>query len=171
MPYMGHRYGDYLGGYAGDPGFFSKLLSIGGKIVGSFLGMGAPAMPSYIAPPPPVRQAGYFGIGGPRGLVAGTGLAPGARFVGTPPPRTKPFVTPGMGGPRLDPRTGLPMKRRRINPANPKALRRAIRRQAGFVKLARRALKGSGYQIVSRGSRRPAIKIQEAGRGDVVVQK
>jgi len=45
--------------------------------------------------------------------------------------------------------------RRRINPANPKALRRAIRRQDGFVKLARRALKGSGYTIVTKGSRRP----------------
>lgn len=82
-------------------------------------------------------------------------------FRGKKPP-TIPF-RPGL--PRLpatDPRVQLLTpaepkngKRRRINPANPKALRRAIRRQDGFVKLARRALKGSGYTIVSRGSRRP----------------
>lgn len=46
-------------------------------------------------------------------------------------------------------------KRRRMNVTNAKALRRAIRRQDGFVKLARRALKGSGYTIATRGSRRP----------------
>lgn len=86
---------------------------------------------------------------------------------------------PGIGG--IPP--GFPMptragrgaafapKRKRMNVANPKALRRAIRRQAGFVKLARRALKGSGYRIVSAGSRRPSIKIQESGPGGVVVQK
>lgn len=171
MGYMGARYGDYMGGYRGDPGFFSKLLKIGGKIVGSFLGLGgtAPA-PTYAAPPPPpvYRPAG-MSFGGPRGLVIGApargaGLLPAQR----PVPRQ---VTPGMAGPRLDPRTGLPMKRKRMNPANPKALRRAIRRQSGFVKLARRALKGSGYQIVSRGSRKPSLRIQESGSGGVTVQK
>lgn len=65
----------------------------------------------------------------------------------------------------------VPQKRRRMNVANPKALRRAIRRTSGFVKLARRALKGSGYRVVSAGSRRPSIKIQESGPGGVVVQK
>lgn len=43
-------------------------------------------------------------------------------------------------------------KRRRMNVANPKALRRAIRREAGFVKLAKRALKGTGYHVARRGS-------------------
>lgn len=55
-------------------------------------------------------------------------------------PGGEPFVTYGAGS-----------SRRRMNVANPKALRRAIRRQSGFVKLARRALKGSGYKITSRG--------------------
>ena len=58
-------------------------------------------------------------------------------------------------------------RRRRINPANPKALRRAIRRTDGFVKLARRALKGSGYTIVSRSSRRPK---RDLGRGHIHVR-
>jgi len=171
MGYMGARYGDYMGGYAGDPGFFSKILKIGGKIVGSFLGLGgtAPA-PTYVAPPQ-ARQAGYYSIGGPQGLVARTGT-PQPRYRAQRPPGLQAgFVTPGLGGPRLDPRTGLPTKRRRMNPANPKALRRAIRRQSGFVKLARRALKGSGYQIVSRGSRKPTINVKEAGSGSVTIQK
>jgi hypothetical protein len=61
-------------------------------------------------------------------------------------------------------------KRRRMNVTNPKALRRAIRRQTGFVKLARRALKGTGYTIVSRGSRRPRTVVKESGPGSVTVQ-
>lgn len=171
MGYMTSSQGDYMGGMAGDPGFFSKLLKIGGKLVGSFLGGGSTPAPIVIQQPAPVYRTAGMSLGGPRGLLVGPGV--GARrtaFVGSPP-SSKPVVTPGMGGPRLDPRTGLPMKRRRMNPANPKALRRAIRRQSGFVKLARRALKGSGYQIVSRGSRKPTVRIQESGSGSVTVQK
>jgi hypothetical protein len=62
-------------------------------------------------------------------------------------------------------------KRPRMNVANPKALRRAIRREQGFVKLARRALKGTGYQITTRGSsRRRAINVRESGSGSVIVR-
>lgn len=167
MPYMGHRKGDYLGGYYGDPGFFSKILKIGGKLVGSFLGLGSPPAPTIIQAAPQYRSAGLM-VGGPRGIVVGQPPISQA-FVGTPP-RARRDVTPGMGGPRLDPRTGFPVKRKRMNVANPKALRRAIRRQAGFVKLARRALKGSGYQIVSKGSRAKRINVREAGSGSVTVQ-
>lgn len=94
-------------------------------------------------------------------LSLSTALPGGMRL---PVPRTFPGATrvPGIRGfaQRAVPggRSGFELvgkRRRRINPANPKALRRAIRRQAGFIKLARRALKGTGYTIVSRGSRRP----------------
>lgn len=47
-------------------------------------------------------------------------------------------------------------KRRRMNVANPKALRRAIRRTDGFVKLARRTLKGTGFTVARRGLSRHA---------------
>lgn len=44
------------------------------------------------------------------------------------------------------------VKNRRMNPLNPKALRRAIRRQAGAITLMKRALKGSGYTFKRTGA-------------------
>lgn len=62
-------------------------------------------------------------------------------------------------------------KRRRMNVGNAKALRRAIRREQGFVKLAKRALKGTGYQVTTRGStRRRPVNIRESGAGSVIVR-
>ncbi|GAJ04430.1 unnamed protein product, partial [marine sediment metagenome] len=59
-------------------------------------------------------------------------------------------------------------KRRRMNVTNAKALRRAIRRTDGFVKLAKRALKGTGYTVSRRGSgRRAPTTIVETGAGSV----
>ena len=92
------------------------------------------------------------GMGKPLGM-SGMGVAAGAAIAGR-----------GRGA-----AMGLP-GRKRMNVANPKALRRAIRRQAGFVKLARRALKGSGYTIVSKGSRRPKNIVKESGPGSVTIQ-
>jgi len=40
---------------------------------------------------------------------------------------------------------------RRMNVANPKALRRAIRRGRGFIKLSRKAAGAFGFTVVSRG--------------------
>lgn len=59
-------------------------------------------------------------------------------------------------------------KRRRMNVANSRALRRAIRREQGFVRLARRALKGTAYSVVTKGSRRRRSPIVvETGEGSV----
>ena len=73
------------------------------------------------------------------------------------PPGQKPV--PGIKGKvqRILPggATGY-FKRRRMNVANPKALRRAIRRTDGFVKLARRTLKGTGFTVARRGLSRHA---------------
>lgn len=172
----------YLGAYRGDPGFFSFIkkaakfaFGAGGAgtsgSASTLLGQGiaqfqagrakaAPApsavamltTPAYIPPRPLVPAPGLQGMiqrqlpGGQSGYLA-----------------------PGTG--RVAPMTGIPRRRRRINPANPKALRRAIRRQAGFVKLAKRALKGSGYRIVTAGSQRRPTKIMETGPGSVYVNK
>lgn len=43
------------------------------------------------------------------------------------------------------------VRNRTTNSANPRALRRAIRRQSGFLALARRVLRGSGYSIKRSG--------------------
>lgn len=168
----------YLSAYRGDPGLF--------KSIGKFLKKAVPVAAGFLA-------------GGPVGALA-AGIAssaagapsPSAAALVAPPiaPMPRALVkAPGLGGmvarqlpggrsgymapalqPELFPLVGQ-RKRRRINPANPKALRRAIRRQAGFVKLAKRALKGSGYRIVSASSQRRPTKIQEAGPGSVYVQK
>jgi len=60
-------------------------------------------------------------------------------------PNKSTYVTRGGGTSRwpqqliVHPKGTEPVKSRRLNVANPRALRRALRRAAGFVKLARRA--------------------------------
>lgn len=156
--------GDYRKGYArGDPGLFGFLKKAVGAGVGFITG------------------------GGPVGLAARTltrgltGPAPSRQQVLPTTPVTR---VPGIRGfgQRMVPggATGLEVvgelrpKRRRMNVTNPKALRRAIRRTDGFVKLARRALKGTGYTVKRRGAaapkRHPALSIKESGAGGVTVQ-
>jgi len=67
---------------------------------------------------------------------------------------------PGLGRNGAE-REAFGGRRKRMNVANPKALRRAIRRTDGFVKLARKTLKGTGFTIARRGlskAARPARK-------------
>ena len=109
---------------AGDPGLFS---SIGGLLKRTArVGLG-------------------FVTGGPGGAVR-------AAMPSSPGPAIPRFS--GGGRSRSVPRSPGTRRRRRINYANDKALKRAIRRQEGFVKLARKALKGSGYKIVSKSAGR-----------------
>lgn len=111
---------------------------------------------------------GFFGslFGGiARGVRSVISGSPGGRLVSgiagafTPPrtgtiPRVTPIATTQQRGGRATGFTmqAVPRKRRRMNVANDKALRRAIRRQAGFVKLAKRALSGTGFKVVSTSS-------------------
>jgi hypothetical protein len=142
---MSYYMGDY---YMGDPGLFSFVKK-------AVRGVG--------------RIAGGFLRGGPIGAVStGVGMLTGAQRSAAR--RAQPQqrrlqaeyrriqahqveVSPGytrvgqMPGPELAPR------RRRINPANPKALRRAIRRMDGFVGLARKSLKHTNYTLVTKSSR------------------
>jgi hypothetical protein len=76
------------------------------------------------------------------GLVTGGAAPPGFAPVPGVKGKIQRFLPGGQSG---------FYKRRRMNPANPKALRRAIRRTDGFVKLARRTLKGTGFTIARRG--------------------
>lgn len=167
MPYLRSYRGDYLGGYRGDPGLFGFIKKAIGTVTGVVGKLGIP---------------GISGVaGGISGALAGRrAAAPVQRFPGGMPILRMggQVPVPGLRGiaQRTFPggETGYmeAPKRRRMNVANPKALRKAIRRQAGFVKLARKALKGTGYSIVSRGSRvrRPRVSIRESGSGGVTYQ-
>lgn len=152
MGYL-HNRGDY-GRYRGDPGILDVFRKIAGTAIGIVGGM---------AP-------------GPAGSVlrqVSTVVKP-SRAIARPAPIV---AMPAM--PRFGPTVSAPVtvnaagevvrKRRRMNVTNSKALRRAIRRTDGFVKLAKRALKGTGYTVSRRGSgrTRPQV-IVESGPGSVV---
>lgn len=143
MSYYG--VGDYY--MAGDPGLISSIGGFLKRTIG--------------------RAAGQLPVVGPaitvgRTIFGGGGPAP-VRIVrpAGPAPAGMSLVGPVGTGQR---------RRRRMNYANSKALKRSIRRQKGFVKLAKQALKGSGYQIVTKGSRRSRpLSIRESGPGSVRV--
>jgi len=111
---------------AGDPGIFGTL----GKILGGGLKLAGGLLP------------GPLGI--PAKIIGGV-LAPQSR--GQTPPFTPPMVRPGQGfiqmpqqrngsvggqGIAFGPVAGQQKKRRRMDPMNVKALRRATRRLAAF---------------------------------------
>lgn len=167
MSYYQRPQGDYKTyGYAGDPGFLSSLwkgikkivpIVLGGAIGGPIgaivggLGGGKPAPPSQF---PMVPQAGGgFPVGGsitmPGGMTfSGQAMIPGR---GRLPPftATGPGVLPagGRGGAMVPSGyhfakdgSGRLVRNRRMNVANPRALRRSMRRVQGFEKLARRTI-------------------------------
>lgn len=139
MPYA------YSGDYSGDPGLFSTLGRIGGSIAKA-------VVPGWVSSAATVA----------RGIVrpGRQSALPAMPFGGGMPSsgsRTKSAATTATGG-----------RRRRMNVANPKALRRAIRREQGFVKLAKRSLKGTGYKIVTASSRAKKTVIHESGAGSVI---
>lgn len=166
MSYAGRPMGDYKTyGYAGDPGFLSNLwkgvkkvakvavgvaFPVAGAVLGAVTGANLPAKRT-----PPLTLPGTFGgqITFPGGTGIGASFAPGAIVPGQGrlPPFTAsgPGVLPGGGrGGTLVPSgyhfakdgSGRMVRNRRMNVANPRALRRAMRRASGFEKLARRAI-------------------------------
>lgn len=159
---MAYYQGDY---YRGDPGFFGDIGRFLGGAAKAAVGVGAAVLPG------PAGMALRF--------VKQKISRPTTRQVTPPPPisiqppQMMPFVQPpstiqpGVG---VGPGVMMPTrKRRRMNVANPKALRRAIRREQGFVKLARKALKGTGYRVTSAAAARRPTRISERGPGSVVV--
>jgi len=156
MSYYRSPMGDYKTyGYAGDPGFLSGLWK-GIKTVGKALFKPAPQVIQQI---PQMAQQPWFGGGlppapggtmgpvfpavgsayklpfkQPNGQARGGGAA--ARALASCPPGTVPsgYHLAKDGSGRL-------VRNRRMNPANPRALRRSMRRLDGFEKLARRTLK------------------------------
>ena len=150
--------GDYYMSAAGDPGIFGSIFSgikgaVGGllsggplgAISGGIRGFTASTRPSVTAAAAlrPLPQAGTPRMTfGQRIRTAGQALIPGG-------------VEPGVGCPpgyHLDKQTQTKcVRNRRMNPGNARALRRAIRREASFVGLAKRTLRGSGYTFKRTG--------------------
>lgn len=155
MSYAQRPMGDYKTyGYAGDPGFLSSLWKVVKKVARPVIGglIGGPAgaiiagaaggassqPPARLPAPPPGSIGGAVSFpGGTTVSVAGVVGAGGGVPAGMCPTGYH-LAKDGSG--RL-------VRNRRMNVANPKALRKAIRRTDGFVKLAKRALKGTGYAV------------------------
>jgi len=165
--YSARPMGDYKTyGYAGDPGFLSSLWKgikkiapviigtvIGGPIGGAIAGQATGGAKRQVQPTPyqlPGTIAGQVSF--PGGASVGLGFqAPMIPGQGRLPPftATGPGVLPagGRGGPMMPSGyhwskdgKGKLVRNRRMNVANPRALRRSMRRVQGFEKLARRTI-------------------------------
>ena len=166
MTYARRPMGDYKTyGYAGDPGWLSSLWKgikkvapaiiggiIGGPagaVIGAAGGGGSKPGPGVLALPGTVGGQVTF----PGGTSVGLGWQPGAQIPGQG--RLPPYTATGAGvlpmggrGGQLVPSgyhyakdgSGRLVRNRRMNVANPRALRRAMRRAQGFEKLAKRAI-------------------------------
>lgn len=160
MGYL-HNRGDY-GRYRGDPGILDVFRKIGGTALG-VVGQMVPGPAGAV-----MRQASA--IVKPRATT--TAAAPRAGVMPAVPRTTLAAPSGGGGGTvRVNAAGEVVQRRRRMNVGNAKALRRAIRRQQGFVKLAKKALKGTGYKITRAGSSRPrAVSVRETGPGSVNIR-
>ena len=155
MPYYNRPMGDYgTGGYGypqGDPGLLSFIAKAIPKVISFFrkpvvravvtAGAGAAAVEAgqqLVAPAqaPP----------GARALVPGGAVFPGGAIpVGAPAGVRRPGVAGMVGGcptgyHLAKDGSGRWVRNRRMNVANPRALRRSMRRVKGFEKLARKTI-------------------------------
>ncbi len=167
MSYYTPQAGDYKTyGYAGDPGFLSSLWRGVKKFALPVLGgiVGGPAGAALMGlggrkPSPPMQFPMVPQAGGGFPIVGQVTMPGGAQFTGgvmvpgrgrLPPfTATGPGVLPGGGrGGTMVPSgyhfakdgSGRLVRNRRMNVANPRALRRSMRRVQGFEKLARRTI-------------------------------
>ena len=167
MSYAQRPMGDYKTyGYAGDPGFLSSLWkgikSVALPIIGGIVaGPAGAAIGGALGGSKPTPYRGVPAIPGtlggqvtfPGGVQVGLGYSGGALVPGQGrlPPYTAagPGVLPGGGrGGQMIPSgyhfakdgSGRLVRNRRMNVANPRALRKAMRRVQGFEKLARRTI-------------------------------
>jgi len=132
MSYYAPMRGDYMS--AGDPGLFSSIWKVVKGVGKAVLGIPG-QVPAKVAVPIAVA-----------GGVAGQLAFPGGAALGPVQPNG---AGAGMlmqggccpAGYHPDKRTGTKcVRNRRMNPANPKALRRSMRRVQGFEKLAKRTI-------------------------------
>lgn len=160
--------GKTIGGVVGGLATGGPLGGIVGGIAGLATAVGGGGGSPAIIPPAPVMPGGSPTFAG---LVAGPGPGvqqPGFGIGGTRiiPGNLLPGGSPGIVQNVQNPLKGYhinksalkgkPFKRylvknQQMNVANSRALRRAIRRGRGFVKLARRAAGAFGFKVVSKG--------------------
>ena len=171
MSYYRPSAGDYKTyGYGGDPGFFSSLWKgikkIAPTIIGAAVGgpFGAAIGGAIGGAARPATVASFPGVG----LVPGFGRGMPIRIPSLPGPKGRggvplPIPIPVGGGADngaccpsgfhlAKDGSGRCVRNRSMNVANPRALRRAIRREKGFGKLASRM----GYTKRKTGTRRKA---------------
>jgi len=148
MSYARPPQGDYRTyGYAGDPGWLSSLVKVGfrllKKVAPSILGGmagAAPPVPSIPGATPPIMAPPPGTIGGAIAFPGGTTIS-AARVPGAPVPGMPGQYGLAPAGYHLDKATRSRwVRNRRMNIANPRALRRAMRRVQGFEKLAKRTI-------------------------------
>ena len=167
MSYASRPMGDYKTyGYAGDPGFLSSLWkgikkvapAIVGGLIGGPVGAAIGGRVGGRGPAAPItmRPMSFPGVGlGPQAPGAGARgpsmpewwnkPAPGwlgsQRFAGVPTVAGVPQGAPCPSGYHYaKDGSGRLVRNRRMNVANPRALRRSMRRVQGFEKLARRTI-------------------------------
>lgn len=141
---MSYYRGDYHRGdyYRGDPFIGALVAGVGGKLVkkgagwvGRKLGGAGAAIGRGVAMTPPIlRDAAGSTIGGAVGYGIG-------RLPTLSPSEGLPF---GLGGKK---------KYRKMNPLNPRALRRALRRAEGFEKFAKRTVNALYRNVDGRRTR------------------
>ncbi len=155
MSYAQRPMGDYKTyGYAGDPGFLSSLWKgikkVAAPILGAVIGgpvgmaiggsMGGRGTPP-ILPPPPGTIGG--GISFPGGTQVVGQYAPGLPALAGRRAAAMPGGVAGAcpsGYHLAKDGSGRWVRNRRMNVANPRALRKAMRRVQGFEKLAKRTI-------------------------------
>jgi hypothetical protein len=146
--YMAGRGDFYRGGGRGDPGFLSFLGGLAKTAVGFIPGIGpiakgaidvASTAISKVASRPIVKTA--VGIVKAHPVLTAAG---GAGAVATAIGAHKMLPSAagaGMGAAMNGGGGGFGRKRRRMNPYNPRALRRALRRTHSFAKMARQIIR------------------------------